>query len=239
LLLRRIEALEEAVDTLLSRQLHGEQREQVSAAVLSALLVAQDRYIPSTADGWLLALASGTRTALPSGLKVSLTNSSGGRDYCTVLEGPLAGTTFDLAAGNISDSYKRFSDLTITVNNLRLAGGVVIGGVRYEREVRIRFNDGTSQRTIGPFVATDITNPIPIGEHDVEIPEYPHPGGVTYGGHATVWFRIDHHGDRYVHAGKVGMAGCLTCAPSQWEQIYAVLHCARVDKVNVGKLIVR
>lgn len=53
-----------------------------------------------------------------------------------------------------------------------------------------------------------------------------------------VWFRIGHQGNRYVHPGRIS-AGCLTCAPSQWEQIYPVLNCSRAsDKVSIGTLVV-
>lgn len=82
-------------------------------------------------------------------------------------------------------------------------------------------------------------NPVPLGNHDVEIADYPHDLGAPYGPHGKVWFRIGHSGDRYVHPGRIS-AGCLTCAPSQWEQIYPVLNCARAsDGVSIGKMLVQ
>lgn len=238
LLLRRISALEDAVDALRSRQLHGESLERFESRDLGALLAAQDRFVRMTTDGWLLALASGTKTPLASGLKVSLTNTSGGRDYAIVLEGVLLGKTFDVAAGNLDSTFKRFEALTV---NVRKRGQPVeIGGIKYELEVKISFKEGGIPKAIGPFAATtDPTNPVPSGQNDIEIPDAPHIKGLGYSAHSTVWFRIGHEGERYVHPGKYS-AGCLTCAPAHWEEIYAVLHCARDGTpTNVGKLIVQ
>jgi hypothetical protein len=239
LLLRRISALEDAVDSLLSRQLHGDGRVQLEGRKLASLRAAQDRFVRATSDGWLLVLASGTKTSLPSGLKVSLTNTTGGRDYGVVLEGVLAGTTFDVSAGNLETSFKRVDALTVTVKK-RAGGPLEIGGVKYELEVNISYTQGGAQKTIGPFAATtDSNNPVPSGQKDIEIPDAPHAKGLGYSAHSTVWFRIGHEGDRYVHAGQIS-AGCLTCAPKHWEDIYAVLHCARDGTAtNVGKLVVQ
>lgn len=238
-LLRRIEQLEETVDSLRGRLIHNDKSGRIPESELLALPVAQDRFIRATADGWLLVLVAGTRTSLPSGLKISLTSSSGGRDYGTVLEGVLAGTAFDVSSGNLQTNFRRLENLQANVKT-RAGGPVVIGGTSYELELRIAFSEGGNQRTIGPFAAkTDSTNPVPLGNHDLEIADYPHDGGAQYGPHGMVWFRIGHQGDRYVHPGRIS-AGCLTCAPSQWEEIYPVLNCARAnDRVSIGKMLVQ
>jgi len=76
-------------------------------------------------------------------------------------------------------------------------------------------------------------------EHEIEIADFSHDLGAPYGAPGKVWFRIGHSGDRYVHPGRIS-AGCLTCAPSQWEELYGVLHCARAnDKISVGTLVVQ
>jgi hypothetical protein len=239
LLLRRIQELEEAVDQLRGRLIHRDEPHRVSDVDLSALSAAQDRFVRATTDGWLLVVASGAKMSLPSGLKVSLTSSSGGRDNGTVLEGVFLGTTFDVSSGNLEATFRRVGSLNAHVQR-RAAGPVVIGGVAFDLELRISFIEAGTQKALGPYAAkTDPANPVPTGQHAIEIPDYPHELGSGYGAHGKVWFRIGHQGDRYVHPGRVS-AGCLTCAPTQWEEIYGVLHCARLnDKVSVGTLIVQ
>jgi hypothetical protein len=238
-LLRRIQELEEAVDQLRGRLIHRDEPHRVSDADLSALSAAQDRFVRATTDGWLLVVASGTKMSLPSGVKVSLTSSSGGRDNGTVLEGVFLGTTFDVSSGNLAPAFRRVESLDARVQR-RAAGSVVIDGITFDLELRISFMEAGIKKALGPYAAkTDPANPVPTGQHAIEIPDYPHALGSVYGPHGTVWFRIGHQGDRYVHPGRES-AGCLTCAPSQWEDIYGVLHCARLnDKVSVGRLIVQ
>lgn len=135
-LLRRIEQLEETVDSLRGRLIHQDKTRRIPQSELSALPAAQDRFIRATADGWLLVLVSGQRTSLPSGLKISLTSSSSGRDFGTVLEGVLTGTTFDVSSGNLQASFRRLANLQANVRT-RAGGPVVIGGTSYELELRI------------------------------------------------------------------------------------------------------
>ncbi|MGJ5175288.1 hypothetical protein ACQR16_10045 [Bradyrhizobium oligotrophicum] len=236
-LLRRIEMLEEAVDRLRGSQIHQDAHKRLQQHELSALLIAQDKFVRTTADGWLLVMISGARSSLPSGLKVSLTSTSGGRDAGTVLEGVLAGAAFDVSSGNLDASSRRLANLKMDVKR-RAAGPVKIDGISYELELNISFSEGGTPKSIGPFAAkTDQTNPLPVGSHDVEIADFPHDLGEGYGPHGKVWFRIGHHGDRYVHPGRVS-EGCLTCAPTQWEQIYPVLNNSRSDNISIGTLVV-
>lgn len=236
---QRIEVLEELVDELRARLIYREQPRPVSERDLSLLAAAQDRFVRATSDGWLLVMTSGTKTSLPSGLKVSLTSTSGGRDNGVVLEGVLAGTTFDVSAGNLQTTFRRVDTLRADVKK-RAGGPIVIGGTSYDLELRLSFKEGGVQKSIGPYAAkTEPTNPLPLGQHEMEIPDFPHDLGAPYGAHGKVWFRIGHTGDRYVHPGRVS-EGCLTCAPSQWEEIYGVLDCARAnDKISIGTLVVQ
>jgi hypothetical protein len=66
----------------------------------------------------------------------------------------------------------------------------------------------------GPFSAfSEFSNPVPQGTHDLEIPDAPHedyyPESSRY---QQVWFRIGHHGDRYLHLGTISH-GCATMRP--------------------------
>lgn len=90
---------------------------------------------------------------------------------------------------------------------------------------------------MGPFpTKTHERNPTPLGTHDIEIADYPHLDGQQYGDFGTVWFRIGHQGDRYVHPGRYS-DGCLTCAPVNWPRIYPVLNGGRRgDGLSVGRL---
>ena len=177
----------------------------------------------------------GQTEALPSGLQVSLTSSSGGRDYGTVGEGRFAGQNFDVVSSNLVTSYRQTSSLKIKVTT-RPGGPIVIDGFAYDLNVSMTYAEDGTTKSLGPFPAiTDPDNPLPAGDHVVEIADYPHPGGSTYGAHGMVWFRLGTSGDRYLHPGKFS-AGCLTCAPGNWEKIYNVVHCARKNPTTAGDL---
>lgn len=230
----RLLALEEAVERLSWDQFYRRAGDAPKRRKRS-LAVAQARYARATSDGWLVVVSGGVKTSLPSGLKVSLTSSSGGRDYGTIDEGILAGSSFDVTSGNLEAGYRRVGSLQVKVRS-RAGGPVKIGGTSYELEMSINYVEGVVSKSAGPFPATTYAgNPLPDGDHDIEIADFPHPGGATYGALGTVWFRLGHSGDRYLHPGRIS-AGCLTCAPGNWEAIFQIVHCARVDAVTAGKL---
>lgn len=233
---RRIERLEGVVDDLRGQLVHGASEGFRLAGALSAFVAGADRFIPPTSDGWLLVMIGGMKTSLPSGLRVSLTSTSGGRDYGVVLEGVHAGKAFDVKSGNLKESYRRIQDVLLAVAP-RQGGPLVVDGVTYDLQVTITYSEGGTQKMSGPHAArTDPGNPVPSGQHDVEIPDFPHEFGSPYGPHGTVWFRIGHSGDRYVHPGKVSL-GCVTCLPGAWEEMFGILHCARrSDGKSIGTL---
>ncbi|WP_129793974.1 hypothetical protein [Sphingosinicella sp. CPCC 101087] len=196
-------------------------------------ILMQARYVASTTSGWLVVLINNTRTSLPSGLKVDFIRTVQGRDYGTVLEGYLAGSSFDVTTGNLQVSYRRLSDLALRVKP-RPGGPIDVDGEMYDLQLSISYKENGQAKTAGPFAAkTDPQNPLPEGDHDLEIADYPHQS--PYGDPSTVWFRIGHSGDRYLHAGRVS-AGCITCAPRNWRAIYDIVNCARVDTRTAGKL---
>ncbi|MDB5790024.1 MAG: hypothetical protein JWQ80_48 [Massilia sp.] len=231
---QRLRHLEEAVERLTARDFYNTFGVDGSVFVPGSLT--QDRYFKPTSDGWVNVMINGTKTGAASGTKVSLNNSSGGRDAGIFQEGILQGQSFDVASGFLNPSYPRVDELTITVAR-RPGGGVVIDGQTYDLELKLSYKEGGMAKSSGPFAAkTDPANPTPIGVHDLEIPDFPHDLGLPYGPFGTVWFRIGHSGDRYMHPGR-NSAGCITCAPRDWAAIYHVAHSARrSDGKSVGVL---
>lgn len=233
---RRVRELEEAVDTLRGQLIRGENPKRVSVEGMElASQTLAVKYIPSTSDGWLLVMMSGRKTSFPSGLATSITSQSSGREYGVVSEGVYIGAEFDVKAGNLVGNFERISNLEVQF--VRAGKPVVVDGIKYEHQLNLSYSKDGSSKTLGPFPAkTDPDNPVPTGLHDVEIADYPHDLGSGYGAYGTVWFRIGHTGDRYIHPGRIS-AGCITCAPNNWESIYKVLNVARTgDGKSIGKV---
>ncbi|MGR5243388.1 hypothetical protein ACP3VU_01160 [Vibrio sp. PNB23_22_6] len=233
----RLSRIEEDIEKLSFYQFyHTIDIDEKSLEDLVSLKTVITRYIKATSDGWVSVLINGTRTSLPSGLRVSLTKNTGGRDYGVILEGVLSGKKFDVSSGYFDKSYARGDSLTASVV-LRATGPVTVDGVSYNRELRLSYKLNGASKTAGPFlVKTDPTNPIPTGIHTLELPDFPHSLGAGYGAYGTVWFRIGNVGDRYVHPGRVS-AGCLTCVPSTWNEIYQIMHICRSNgTTDVGVL---
>lgn len=231
---QRLRNLEEAVERLTARDFYKTFGENGPVFVPGSLI--QDRYVKPTSDGWVKVMINGTKTGAASGTKVSLNNSSGGRDAGVIQEGILQGQSFDVSTGFLDPSYPRIDALDIKVTR-HPGGGVVIGGKTYDLELNLSYKENDVVKSGGPFAAkTHATNPTPTGLHDVEIPDFPHDLGLPYGPFGTVWFRIGHSGDRYMHPGR-DSAGCITCAPRDWQAIYRVAHRGRSnDGKSVGVL---
>lgn len=233
---KRVRALEEAVDSLRGQLLKWKEPEGASDEELARVpLVATNKYVPSTSDGWLLVMMSGSKTSFPSGLGVSITSESGGREYGLVTEGIYSGSKLDVKSGNLVGTFERTDGLEARFS--RSSSPKIIDGVNYDYEMTISFSKNGAVQTVGPHPAkTDSNNPVPTGTHEIEIADYPHDLGSSYGAYGTVWFRIGHSGDRYIHPGRVS-AGCITCAPKNWVDIYKALNVARLgDGRSVGRL---
>lgn len=86
---------------------------------------------------------------------------------------------------------------------------------------------------------TETANPVPVGKHDIEIPDFQHnkTKDLTY--HGSTWFRLGHSGDRYLHPGSFSK-GCITIIGGYpyWEHIYGALIEARKDDKSVGTMTV-
>jgi len=82
-------------------------------------------------------------------------------------------------------------------------------------------------------------NPPSVGLFELEIPDEIHPKGdsyLDYSKYATTWFRIGHHGDRFLHCGNA-TAGCVTVTDlEQWTNIYNHLISRRRGDYSVGTI---
>jgi hypothetical protein len=198
------------------------------------------RWFAQTSDGWVVTLdsldSSGSRRPLPSHLEIDFLGSSGGRDRFRVKEGVHAGKTGSIQSGSglLSSVDPHGVSAEVKFEN-RVGGPTTIGGVTYDKQVTIMYGSTTK----GPYNAkTDPSNPVPAGTHDLNIPDFPHDLGLPYGQYGKAWFRIGNSGDRYLHPGRVS-AGCITCEPSSWTDIYEALIVRRRDSENVGVVVVR
>ena len=85
-----------------------------------------------------------------------------------------------------------------------------------------------------------LSNPVPSGKHNLEIPYEAHSLGAPYqreSRYSTTWFRISHSGDRFLHPGRIS-AGCITVTNIKaWTRIYEYLIKARKgDNKSVGRI---
>ncbi len=161
------------------------------------------------ATGWMLAVPDGLDPetvvhnpsrgiSLPWCLKVNLLKTENGRDFFQILEGAWKNTRASLKLRGVGSSY-------LTDENLHLPAGAI----RLSRKKQQLWYGPH-----GPFSAfSELDNPVPIGVHDLEIPDSPHqdfyPESSKY---QQVWFRVGHSGDRYLHLGTISH-GCATVRP--------------------------
>jgi len=189
------------------------------------------RFVPDVSRGWMRARieATATNESLPYTVAVSYTKTERGREYFTILEGAHRGKGASVSLNTNGTSRFLTADPRST-------------------GVRLRFTKSTGAlELIGTALRyqtiTDPRNPIPNGEWDIEIPDYPHALGASYedrAQRAKTWFRLGHSGDRYLHTGRVS-AGCVTVSEVQrWDELYArIIGARKGDAVSVGVLEVR
>jgi hypothetical protein len=174
----------------------------------------QIRYVTDgDGEGWLLVVPDGERPetvaanrsrgwSLPMSLKVDLLDIAGGRERFRILEGRYSGRIASVRVRGPGQSYltaigSHQSSATVNLNR---------------RTQQLRF-DGR-----GPFSAfTQGSNPVPMGTHDLEIPDAPHVSPVVYRGaspYFRTWFLIGHdlRQGRYLHLGFISH-GCATVRP--------------------------
>jgi len=180
-------------------------------------------YIPITEDGWFGYYNSNkVKTSLPSYLKLHFDKTESNKEYFTVMEGVLQGMQFWSSAGREELSFINKNPQTDPINLI------------------YSISTKTLKLNNKKYLTTDSPNvPWEKGVYDIEIPDYPHGGGLRYSKskYATVWFRIGHNGDRYLHTGAHSL-GCMTLTEvEKWDEIFKILIKARKgDNKSVGTI---
>lgn len=193
----------------------------------------QNAYIKKSDDGWVNAkFSSGEIKALPQYLQVGLVELYEGdsRDYFIIKEGVFKGEK-------------------ASINNS--GGSYVIKGLPPRTPSREMVFYKTKELLeitgLGTFAAiTDPSAPVPLGKHDIQIPDHPHILGSRYTDRATyakTWFSLGHFsgvGDVYLHCGTVSL-GCVTVTDiEKWDSIYNYLIKARLGHSNaVGTITIK
>lgn len=197
--------------------------------------MSNQRYVVGGSDGWLNVKRepSGMVIAIPEYLKVELMNTQpdqdNQREYFVVKEGVERSNTFSVKNGNFNK-------------------GTPNGG--YRGPAQIEFSLGKKElifnnNKINAF--TLMNNPISIGKHPIQIPDFPHASGSLYTSQTPFsksWFYLGHghaisgNNDRYLHPGRFS-DGCITIEPSQWTILYQYLIlCRSGNGTTVGSVSV-
>lgn len=190
----------------------------------------QKCYISALGNGWLTTKRepTGQEVALPNLLQCEFVKTSLNREYFKPTEGLERGKLFSVEAGNLSKNpvhYRGPANLTFAIGFKTLM-----------------YNNNK--------IATAITassKPIPLGKHLIQLPDFPHPGGVFYtrsSSRSYVWFymgigaAVKNNNDRYLHTG-LGSSGCVTVDPKDWDELCEYLLLCRIgDSKNVGTITV-
>ena len=160
-------------------------------------------HVAAVDGGWLNVKRepSGNGVALPDLTKVKVTAAQNGRDYFVMQEGVERDKSFSVKAGNlkaVNPGYRPPANL------------------KFSRSRALLTFSGREVKAI-----TDSSNPIPLGTHPVQMPDFPHRWGEQYltkSRYAKTWFYLGHgnavpeNNDRYLHTGSVS-AGCITVDP--------------------------
>lgn len=191
--------------------------------------MAEKRYVVGGHDGWLNVKRepTGSTVALPEFLRVEFSEAKNGRDYFMVLEGVERGKKFSVKTGNLKSTPRVYHSpahlqFSLSKELLTYHGGQV-------------------------KAITDPRQPIPIGTHPVQIPDFAHDKGIPYLGqtpYAKNWFYLGQgnampgNNDRYLHPGRRS-AGCITVEPIGWTRLYQYLIlCRRDDGKTIGMVTV-
>lgn len=193
---------------------------------IEASVIETVKYIPDIDNGWLkVKLADSNMVSLPAFLKVQSEYIERGREYFTILEGPYKNQKASVSLDNENNNSRLLTD------------------IKYEPLVDLQYSISQKKLIIGnkKYKATDHTEtPWKKGWYDIELPDYPHPGGQYYldmSSRAKTWFRIGHEGERYLHTGRISL-GCITITEiEKWNGIYDKLIKARKgDFLSIGVL---
>ena len=204
----------------------------------------KEMMIKPVSGGWLLVrLDTGKEASLPEYCHVKLKETVSGRDVITIQEGPYAQQRASVKHGFLVERRQDGKAIVlfyVASNVLSWQGGPAAKFT----------DDGVSG---GTPVFTSASNPVPFGNWNVEIPDFPHGlgrGYTGYAGHAMTWFRVatPDSKDRYIHCGTisegcvtVGIKGDKTSANGQaalrnYERLYAYLIARRDASGIVGQI---
>ncbi|OOM76977.1 hypothetical protein CLPUN_25030 [Clostridium puniceum] len=191
------------------------------------------KYVETTDErGWLKVKYNdgSTYPPLPQFLHVEFIKMENEREYFKILEGKPVGKEASVKIKGNGGSYLKEGEIKLTS-----------GQIHYIISTSELWYRDDNDIWVGPINAiTDSNNPVPIGIHDLEIPDEVHPLGERYlaeSNYACNWFRISHSGDRYFHPGMIS-AGCVTVKDvSRWTDIYNYLIRRRKnDMQSVGTI---
>ncbi len=177
------------------------------------------------AKGWLKVRLKDDKSvkSLPPYLKVTIERVDAKREYFTILEGSYRGRSASVELRNDDSSW-------------------LITGIKHELPARIIYSISKKILTLKDKkykADDDPKNLWEKGLYDIEIPDYPHKGGLKYpeAQRGTVWFRIGHSGARYLHPGLVS-AGCVSITKTvRWMEIYnALIKARKGDFMSIGVL---
>ncbi|MGK5092902.1 hypothetical protein WDW89_12910 [Deltaproteobacteria bacterium TL4] len=192
---------------------------------LEILVLQATRYVAETKDGWIQVRLGedNAEESLPATLKVEVYQIDNQREYFTILEGTHRGKQASIKLKQGGSSY-------LSKENPHTGAVHLVYSI--------------SRKTLNlegkTYLARDYpSSPWKKGLYDVEIPDFPHPGGRNYPdvNYAKVWFRVGHAGDRYIHTGRA-LLGCITLTERhRWDDLYKVLIQARKgDGISIGTL---
>ena len=191
---------------------------------LEAVITDAVKYIPDQKDGWLKVRIESTKSveSLPAYLKVKIDHADNKREYFTVLEG--------IHRGKLASIKLQEAGSSQFISNIQHESGAYIIYSISKKTVTLI---GKKYKTV------DYKNAQwKKGLYDIEIPDTPHRGRLNNKiKMASVWFRIGHGGDKYLHTGQVSL-GCITVVENNsWIEIYNNLIKSRKgDFKSVGVL---
>ncbi len=185
------------------------------------------KFVLDEGEGWLKVIIESNKSkqSLPAYLKVKIEKSlNAKREYFTILEGPYCGKLASVVFR--TDGSSQF-----------------VSKVKHEPVVHAVYSISKKIFTLNgkKYQAEDYPKASwQNGLYDIEIPDFPHPGGRNYlskSPRAITWFRIGHKGDKYLHTGRFSL-GCITIIENtRWMEIYETLIKARKgDSMSVGVL---
>ena len=196
---------------------------------LEAVVSDAIKYTPDvgegTGKGWLMVKFENGEPdeSIPAYIKLTVERIDTKREYFTILEGAYRDKSASVEIGDDGSSW-------------------LIAGIKHELAALIIYSISKKVLTLKgkKYKADDDPrNPWKKGFYDIEIPDHPHEGGLKYpeAGRGTVWFRIGHSGNRYLHPGRVS-AGCISITETaRWMEIYnALIKARKGDFMSVGVL---